>query len=111
MLRDLLSRNQSIAPHHMPAEASNILRRIQLRGEISASVASLAHLDLQALSVGLVPYHSFALRSSELRQNLSIYDAAYVALAEGLGLPLATLDMKMVRAPGPCCEFLVPPGP
>ena len=42
--------------------------------------------------------------------NGSTYDAWYVALAEALDLPLATLDARMSRAPGPECEFLVPPG-
>jgi len=37
---------------------------------------------------------------SELRENLSAYDAAYVALAEALDAPLLTLDERLARAPG-----------
>ena len=36
------------------------------------------------------------------------YDAWYVAAAEALGLPLATLDRRLSRAAGPSCRFLVP---
>jgi len=39
-----------------------------------------------------------------LRNNLTSYDAWYVALAEALGCPLATLDKRLVRAAGPTCK-------
>ena len=51
----------------------------------------------------------FAERVWELRANLSSYDAWYVAIAELADMPLATLDQKLTRAPGPGCEFLLPP--
>ena len=43
-----------------------------------------------------------------LRANLTAYDAAYVAAAEAMDVPLATLDLKLVNAPGPTCEFIYP---
>ena len=46
-----------------------------------------------------------------LRSNLTSYDAWYVALAEGLDCPLATLDRTLTRAPGPKCAFIVPARP
>ena len=104
----VLAREQLVAPHLMPVEAANILRRAAARGEISADAAALAHADLVALSVDLYPYEPFASRVWELRENLTAYDGWYVALAEALGAKLATLDRALCRASGPRCEFLTP---
>lgn len=97
------------APHLMPVEAANILRRAALSGEVSADVASLAHADLLDLRVELFPYAPFATRVWELRENVSAYDGWYVALAEALDTTLATLDLRLSRASGPRCEFELPP--
>ncbi len=96
------------APHLMPVEVANILRRTVQAGETSADMASLAHADLLDLRVGLFPYSPFALRAWELRENLTLYDAWYVALAERLNANMATLDVRLTRAPGPACGFVVP---
>jgi predicted nucleic acid-binding protein len=50
-----------------------------------------------------------AARIWQLRLNLTSYDAAYVALAEALGLPLVTLDQRIQRAPGITCAVDTPP--
>lgn len=105
----LLASGPLAAPHLMPAEAANILRRSALAGEISADVASLAHEDLGSLRLELFPYAPCAARVWELRRNITAYDAWYVALAETLGARLATLDARLGRAPGTRCEFVVPP--
>jgi len=97
------------APHLMPVEAANILRRSALAGDISTDVASLAHQDLVSLRVEYFPYTPFASRAWELRSNVTTYDAWYVALAESLGARLATLDARLSRASGIRCEFTVPP--
>jgi predicted nucleic acid-binding protein len=96
-----------IAPHLLPVEVANILRRAALRGDISQDTASLAHADLQELQIELFGYAIVAERAWELRQNLSLYDACYVALAELLDVELATLDKRLARAPGPRCRFLL----
>jgi predicted nucleic acid-binding protein len=49
-----------------------------------------------------------AARAWELRKNLSVYDAAYVALAERTGMTLVTLDKRLARAPGVNCRVAVP---
>ena len=98
------------APHLMPVEVASILRKAVLNGDISADVAALAHADLLALPVELFPYEAVAARVWELRENLTTYDAWYVALAEALASPLATLDRKLSRAPGVHCTFQLPPG-
>lgn len=96
------------APHLMPAEVGNVLRRAALAGKVTADAATLAHADLQALRVDLFPYEPFAGRVWELRANVSCYDAWYVALAEYLGCPLATLDSRLARAPGLKCQVQLP---
>ena len=96
------------APHLMPVEAANIIRRAALVGDLSPDHATLVHSDLVRLRVDLFPYEPVAARAWELRDNLSIYDAGYVALAEALGAPLATLDRRLSRATGPRCPFLLP---
>jgi predicted nucleic acid-binding protein len=95
----------------MPAEAANILRRSAAAGAISTQQASLAHADLLDLRVELFPYAPFAGRIWELRENVTCYDAWYVAIAEGLNAPLATLDARLANAPGPHCRFVVSPVP
>lgn len=96
------------APHLLPVEVTNVLRRAAAVGEISDDVASLAHADLLDLRLALIPYEVVAERVWELRSNLTAYDAWYVAVAEQLDAPLATLDRRLVAAPGPTCRFLVP---
>lgn len=98
------------APHLMPVEAANVLRRAASAGDVSADVASLAHADLLSLRIELFPYAPCAARVWELRAGITAYDAWYVALAETLGASLATLDPRLTRAPGPRCPFTTPPG-
>jgi len=105
---ELLESAHLAAPHLMPVEVANILRRAAAAGDISPDAASLAHADLQDLTVELFPYHPLAARVWQLRKNLTTYDAWYVALAEALNAPLATLDLRMTRAPGVSCDFEVP---
>lgn len=96
------------APHLLPVEVANVLRRAAAAGQISEDVASLAHADLLDLRFELVPYEAVADRAWQLRHNLTAYDAWYVAVAELLDAPLATLDRRLVEAPGPRCEFRTP---
>ncbi len=104
---EILVSSQLAAPHLMPAEVANVLRRASFAGDISADVASLAHADLQAITVDLFPYRLIAERAWDMRQNITIYDAFYVALAELLDADLATLDERLARAPGTTCRFLL----
>lgn len=105
---DVMAEQTLAAPHHMPIEASNILRRAALAGEVSEDAATLAHGDLLDLRVELFPYAPLAARCWDLRRNVTVYDAAYVALAEELDATLATLDQRLATAPGPRCRFATP---
>jgi predicted nucleic acid-binding protein len=104
----LVSSDDLAAPHLMPVEVANVLRRAAGAGDISQDVAALAHGDLLALRVALFPYEPFAGRVWELRNNLTAYDAWYVAVAESLDTPLATLDRRLNKARGPRCQFALP---
>jgi predicted nucleic acid-binding protein len=106
--RGLLADGPLAAPHLMPVEVANILRRASASGDLSADSAALAHADLLALRVELFPYGPFAPRVWELRANLTTYDAWYVAIAEALAARLATPDPRLARAPGPRCAFETP---
>jgi predicted nucleic acid-binding protein len=106
---ELLASTPLAAPHLMPVEAANILRRAALAGDVSDDIASLAHADLLAVGVELFPYELLAERIWELRGAVTAYDGWYVALAESLKAPLATLDARLARAPGPRCKFVGPP--
>jgi predicted nucleic acid-binding protein len=95
-------------PELVLAEASNILRRLEQAGKISRLEANSAHRDLLRLDLELFPFAPFADRIWALRNNLTSYDAWYVALAEVLDCPLVTIDRKLSRASGPRCKILVP---
>ena len=58
----LLATAPLAAPHLMPVEAANILRRAVLSGQVSADAAALAHADLLARSIEFFPYSPFAAR-------------------------------------------------
>jgi predicted nucleic acid-binding protein len=105
---NVMANEDLVAPHLMPAEVANILRRSVLAGDLSEEVASLAHADLLAWRVELFPYEPFADRVWALRLNVTAYDAWYVALAETLGVSMATLDARLGRAAGPRCSFVFP---
>ena len=98
-----------VGPHLLPIEVASVLRRAAIAGDISPDVATLAHADLLDLPLRLLAYDLVADRAWQLRGNIGIYDACYVAIAEELDAPLATLDLRLARAPGPRCTFAVPP--
>jgi predicted nucleic acid-binding protein len=96
------------APSLVDFETANIIRRQELAGVISPDQAAQAHTDLLDLAIEYWPYELLAARAWQLRQNLSIYDASYVALAELLGATLVTLDQRIGRATGPRCAIATP---
>lgn len=105
---DALTGADLAAPSLFAFEAANILRRHELAKLISPDQAAQAHADLLDLAVEHWPYELLALRVWELRQNLTSYDASYVALAELLDVALVTLDVGISRAPGLRCKFATP---
>ena len=96
------------APALVNFETANVIRRHELAGQISPDQSAQAHADLLDLAIELWPYDLLAARAWELRLNLSIYDATYVALAEITELPLVTLDKRLAKAPGTKCLIAAP---
>jgi predicted nucleic acid-binding protein len=103
-----LTDTELAAPQLIAFETANIIHRHELTGLISSDQAVQAHADLQDLAIEHWPYELMAARAWQLRANLTIYDASYVALAELLGVTLVTLDRRIGRAPGPRCAIATP---
>jgi predicted nucleic acid-binding protein len=96
------------APSIAAFESANIIRRHASAGIVHEHLAMAAHRDLALLTVEYWPYHAVAARCWELRHNLTIHDAAFVAMAEATRSPLYTLDQRLATATGPTCEFVLP---
>lgn len=92
------------APELALFETANIFRRHALAGHLDQAQATLAHADLVSLPLRLWPYAPLAERCWQLRDNFTVYDASYVALAELLEAPMITLDARLGHAAGPHCE-------
>lgn len=104
----VLSGGSLHAPELARVEAANVLRRLERARKITTAEANAAYEDLMQLNLELFPFDPFADRIWELRRAVTSYDAWYVAVAEALGLPLATLDRRLANARGPRCAFLTP---
>jgi predicted nucleic acid-binding protein len=95
----LFSRAETLhAPHLLDVEVAQVLRRYVTAGVITAARAGYALDDLSELSVTRYPHDLLLRRVWELRDNLTAYDATYVALAETLDARLVTCDRKMASA-------------
>ena len=94
------------APDLLYYEVTSVLRKLCQTTVVSQRVAQHALHDLGLLRINTVPYGDIAHRMWELRDNLSVYDAAYVAVAELFDVDLLTFDTRIRRAPGPRCVFV-----
>ena len=93
------------APAHLDAEVVSALRRLStgnsvLRAAVPRALDHLARFPIQRL-----PIAPMLARMWELRDNITPYDAAYVALAENLSCDLITCDAKLAGATGARCGF------
>lgn len=105
--RALLGRERLVCPHLIDAEVLHALRAHVRRGELEAEDAAQA-VDVWAkLGMERFAVNGLLGRMWELRDNVSAYDAAYVAVAEALEVPLLTADGRLARAPGPRCTITV----
>lgn len=100
----LLRATTLAAPELVVLEVSSALRNRVIRGDVEVNKAREALTRLQRLPVVRHPLMPLLDRVWELRDNLTPYDAAYVALAERMKLPLLTMDARVARAPGLRCK-------
>jgi predicted nucleic acid-binding protein len=94
-------------PHLIDAEVGHALRRGALQGKISKAAAGEALWQLVEMPLRRVSHELLVRYAWAMRDNLSFYDALYVALAEMLGQPLLTLDARIARASGVRAEVEV----
>lgn len=105
------SRLTTDASHHAPElvdlEVVSVLRRLLRLGTIDQRRAAQAVEDLERHPLRRYSHEALLGRVWGLRDNLSPYDAAYVALAEVLEATLVTADAGLAGAPGPRCRIEV----
>lgn len=93
------------APELVDLEVASVWRRQNRAGLLDNRRADLAITDLLALPMQRASHRALLVRCWELRENLTTYDAAYVALAEALAATLLTGDGRLARAAGPTCAI------
>jgi predicted nucleic acid-binding protein len=108
--RSRLQGERLTAPEVLDLEVVSVIRKAFLSGALSRRRAGLALADLVDLDLERISHRPMLARIWELHQNLTPYDAAYVALAETIDATLVTADRRLSLAPGPRCtiEYLGP---
>ncbi len=105
---DVLAGGSLQAPELVLVEATNLFRRLERAKLVTTPEATAAREDLMQLDMETFPFEPFADRIWDLRHDVTSHDAWYVALAEALELPLATLDEPLSKSKGVTCRFLTP---
>jgi predicted nucleic acid-binding protein len=92
------SRQALHAPHLLDVEVAQVIRRYAASGEVDSERGRMALTDLADFPLRRYPHDFLLPRIWDLRNNLTAYDAAYVALAEALDAPLLTRDRRLAAA-------------
>ncbi|MBK6886701.1 MAG: type II toxin-antitoxin system VapC family toxin [Tetrasphaera sp.] len=104
-LRARLRGHALAAPSLIDLEVVSVWRGLARSGQLDSRRVALAVADLRALPLQRADHAALIARCWELRENLTVYDAAYVALAEALQAILLTGDRRLARASGPTCTI------
>ena len=88
------------SPHLVDVEVAQGLRRLVRTGEVSRDRAADAIADLTDFDLHRHSHLDFLHRAWKLRENVTAYDAMYIALGEALDAPIVTCDAPLGRAPG-----------
>lgn len=107
--RQALAEERLHVPHLIDPEVANVLRRGVAASRIEPADACNALDRWRRLGMSRYAVYPLLERVWELRENLSGYDASYIALAESLGCTLLTADARLGRAPGLRCSVTVVP--
>jgi len=102
--RARLRAHRIAAPALIDLEVLSALRGLTRSGQVLPRRADLSIEDLVTLPMTRAPHDPLLGRCWELRDNLTPYDASYVALAEALGAVLLTGDRRLANATGPRCD-------
>ena len=102
--RQRLRGERIIVPELLDVEVIAAWRRHEAAGILDPRRAALARSDLRDFPVERVSHRLLMERCWELRANVTVYDAVYVALAELLDAPLVTADRRLANAPGLRCR-------
>jgi predicted nucleic acid-binding protein len=105
--RDRLRGQSLVAPELIDLEVANTFRKFCAVKRLSTQRASQALSDLCDMRMDRIPHRELIGRCWELRNNLSIYDASYVAVAELFDAVLLTVDSRLARASGARCQIEV----
>lgn len=106
-VRDRLVGEELLAPELVDLEVTSVLRRAVRSGRMPAERAAHALTDLADLPMQRASHRPLLGRIWDLRGAVTPYDAAYVALAEAMGVVLLTADGRLARAPGVRCPVEV----
>lgn len=101
----LRTEHRLAAPELLDLEVVSVLRGLQRSGQLDQRRAEQALADLIRLPLERAAHRPLLSRCWELRDNLTAYDAAYVALAEVLETTLLTADARLARTNGPHCPI------
>lgn len=93
-------------PSIFTAEATSAIRSMLARGDVSPGLARGAVSKIKVVQTVQYPFEPFLDRVWELRDNLTVYDGWYVALAESLDTNLVTADRRLAHASGPRCPVV-----
>lgn len=98
-------------PHLVDVEVAQVIRRYARDRQLDTAAAAGALDDLRSLDLQRHAHEPLLDRVWALRQNLSAYDAVYVALAEALDAVVLTCDGRLARAPSAAhrVELIRPP--
>ena len=107
--RDLLARERVHVPHLVDVEVTSALRRSVAAGRVTAEQGRVTLDTWRRLGVTRHAATGLLGRVWELRENVTAYDATYVALAEALDCAVVTTDGRLARAPGIRCAVTVVP--
>ena len=99
--RRLFGSGQTLhAPHLLDLEVAQVIRRYAATGNLDQERGRAALADMMDLPLRRYPHDFLLPRIWQLRDNLTAYDASYVALAELLDAPLVTRDARLATSPG-----------
>ncbi len=103
--RTALAEQTLVAPELIDLEVLSVLRRQVKTASMTAARAEIALSHLADLPMRRTSHRPLLRRCWELRQTVTAYDAAYIALAELLEIPFVTADKRLSRAPGLRCRI------